>query len=768
MGIFHKRPFMLCLCCFLAAAFLYDIPGVGKLIIAAAALFLAISFFVICKISESKETKQRLAVAVTALLFLVLSLCESFVYFNLYVVGFEKYTGTECEIECEILNEDQGSGLDLAYVNLISINGERKFGKAVIYFEYPENLGNGKKIKLCAVGIELDSLDYYGGKTGLISDGVSSAFVVENSEIADIRVIDDKKSFYVLLTDFTYGLSQKLADGVGGEKGNFSAAVLLGRRDLLSKTTTRDFARSGISHILALSGLHLALISGFLEIILRKLYVPRIVRCFVNIPFMLIYTAMTGFAMSAVRAAVMLTIFYLCFIFGRSSDSLTTVAIAGFLIVFLSPSSIADCGFIMSILSTFGIIIISPYLSRFMKNRRSDTKIKTFLKRCSRFVVSSLAITLAANIAVLYYTWSMFGQLSLAAPLANLIVTPVVAIQLAAAALYLLFGWMPFLGTLLVAIQRFVGGYILSVAGALSDIKGVCVSLNYDFVPIIVGALMVAVVEMLIIRLRRKWLIAAPVAISAIAFCVCLAVTFSIGKNSVTGEYLAYKEREMFVLTQNGETVICDISDGNYSNIYNAYQTAREKGATEINVLVLTHYQNKHSLSVDRICAQQKVRNIWIPEPENEDQYYIMKSIAETAEKSGANLVIYKENEALTVFYDGILKVYPHEMLKRSTQPAVAFEFDYGSESFLYVGSSAMETGLSSLINNKLPSTDYIVFGTHGPNPKQTYSIDAAKNAQNIVFAKRELLRLARAYENTEFRSEIIGYCKDFRFEMSK
>ena len=759
---------MLCLCCFIAAAFLYDLSGVGKIIIASAALFLALVCFVLSKVLKSKTIKRRLSIGMIALLFTFLSLCESFVYFNLYVVDFEQYTDKTCKIECEIFDEDQSNGFDLAYVKLISINGERKFGTSVVHFEYNENIGRGRKIKVNAKGVDLDTLAYYGGKEQLLSEGVSSAFSVENYDDAELEVLSEDKNLYIVLTDFACDLSAKLSKGVGGEEGKFSAAILFGRRDLLSQTTVRDFARSGISHILALSGLHMALIAGLIEFVLRKFYVPKVARCFIILPFMLFYTMMTGFAMSAIRAAVMLTIFYICFIFSRPSDSLTTVALAGFLIVFLMPSSIRSCGFIMSLAATFGIIVVSPYLSAFLKNRRPDTKVKTLMKKIGRFAVTSIVISIAANIAVLYYTWSMFGQISLATPIANLLITPVISIQLASAALYLLLGWIPFVGTVLIWIQKIVGDYIISTAGFFSDIKGVCVSLKYGFVGIIVSALLISTAVLLILKLRHKWFVAAPLTLSVVAFCICLAVTFSAGKNSVVSEYLKYNEREMFVMTQNGDAVICDISDGNYSNLYNAYQVAHDNGATEIEVLVLTHYHNKHGASIDRLCKQQKVRNIWLPEPQNEDQYYTMTSIVKTAEKNGVNLVIYENDEDMRVFYDGVLNIYPLKTLKRSAQPAMAFEFTYGDDKLIYVGSSAMETALSNRINHNLSDADFVIFGTHGPNPKQTYDIDAAKNAETMIFAERELFDLAQASVDVDFCGEIVYDCRYFRFEMSK
>ena len=768
VGIFHRRPFMLCLCCFIAAAFLYDISGVGKIVIASAALFLTLVFFVISRIFKSKDAKRRFAVTASALAFVFLSLFESFVYFNVYVSDFERYTNQICEVECEVIEEEQTNGVALARVKLVSVNGERKLGKSVIYFDYSENIGRGKKIKLNAKGIELDALEYYGGKDKLLSDGISSAFSVENELDAGLKVIDENKSFYVTLTDFAFDLSNELATGVGGEEGNFSAAILFGRRDLLSLETTRDFARSGVSHILALSGLHLALISGLIEFVLRKLRVPKITRCLVVIPFLIFYTAMTGFSMSTLRAAIMLTIFYVGFVLSRPGDSLTTVAVAGFLIVLFMPSSIISCGFIMSLSSTFGIVVISPYLSGFLKNRRPDSKIKTIMKRIGRFLLSSLAITVAANVAVSYYTYSMFGQISLATPIANIVVTPVVAAQLASAVLYVLFGKISFIGTALVWAQKAIGKYVLSAAAFFSDIKGVCISLNYDFAGVIIASLLLSTAVLLVVNLRHKWLIAAPVTLSVIAFCICITVTFSIGKNSVSAEYLAYNEREMFVITQNGETVICDVSDGNYNNLYNAYKTAHGKGATEIEVLLLTHYHANYCTSVERFCRSQKVRNIWIPAPENEEQYYTMMSLVETAGKNGANLVIYNEDEELTVFYDVVLKIYSHETLKRSLQPALAFEFSYGDDKLLYVGSSSMETALSERVNESLSDADAVIFGTHGPNPKQTYGIDAAKDAKAVVFADEELLSLARLNGYTEFSAEVFVDCKKFTFEMSK
>ena len=769
MGIFHRRPFMLCLCCFIAAAFLYDISGVGKIVIASAALLVAVVSFIISIKSKAKDTKRRFSVTAIALLFTFLSLCESFVYFDVYVADFEKYIDNDCVVECEILrNEDSSYGTTLSFVKLCNVNGNRTSGRSIIYFDYQEDLKVGTKIKLNAKGMSIDDLPYYNGRKYVLSTGVSSAFSVEDSFDAKIKIVEETPGIYVSLTSFARDISQNLANGVGGESGNFSAAILFGRRDLLSDQTTRNFERSGISHVLALSGLHMAMISGLIEFVLRKLYVPKIARCFIVVPFLIFYTAITGFSMSSLRAAIMLTVVYISFVLSNPSDSLTTVGIAGFLIVLFIPSAIMSSGFVMSLAATFGIVVVSPYLSKIFPNKRSDKHIITVIRRVGRFVLSSLIITVTANVAVLYYTWSMFGQISLATPIANLVITPIVSLQLAGAILYVIFGSIPLFGIVLSWWQHVVGNYILSAASFFSDIKGVCVSLNYGFAGVIVCALLISTAVLLIVKLKRKWLVAIPLFVSTIAFIVCISVNFLINKNTVSAEYLAFNEREMFVVSQNGETVICDISDGNYSNLYNAYKTAHEKGATEIDVLVLTHYHTKHVYSVNKLCKRQKVRNIWLPEPETEEDHYLMTYIITTAYKNGVDVCTYKINQDLNIFYDGILRMTKSEKLKRSNQPTFAFEFLYGNEKFLYVGSSAMETALLDTITKKMSDADYVVFGTHGPNPKEYYAIDAAKNVKTVVFANRELLELASASVGTKFSGEIVCDCKDFGFEMSK
>lgn len=122
----------------------------------------------------------------------------------------------------------------------------------------------------------------------------------------------------------------------------------------------QSFANSGLLHILAASGMNVALIYGIWFFILRKLKAPFNLSVASGIFVVIFYTMMTGLGPSIIRAAIMLIFILIGKLIDRDADSLSLLSFVALLMLIYNPSYINDVGFQLSFVVTFGLLIMSP------------------------------------------------------------------------------------------------------------------------------------------------------------------------------------------------------------------------------------------------------------------------------------------------------------------------------------------------------------------------------------------------------------------------
>lgn len=742
MNIFYRRPLMVCCALFLAtSAIAFCVTGFVKQILAVSFAALALIALLIIALCKRRNVRIKLAVAAIALFLAVLSTVESWAYFDLYATRADEYIGKECTLQLMVVEERRSSFYESEYtVELQRIDGQEVQGRSILYFDSPMGLSRGEVLLLTASCVEPAELSYDAdGRLALLADGnINAAFSVINSETTDVQLLDKTELFEGAFLELNLTLTYRLEKLIGGEAGKLASAMILGRRSGLSSETYRDFSRAGLSHLLSISGLHMAMLAGIFELLLRLIRIPKTVRCCITPAVMLGYLMLTGFQISALRAAIMLTVVYISFIASSPSDPITVLFATCAGIVAVMPSSAADVGFWMSFLATLGIIVSLPYVKLLFRRRQKDRRSVSLFKTVLRWITTSLAVTLAAVLSIVFLSWLCFGELSLVAPLANLYASPMTSAFMTISLAGLAFGGVPFVGDALSSVAGAIGNTMIDLTYRLSDLRGVTVSLEHDFAAVIVVLLSVSMAIVVTVKLKRKIFALVPPVIAAIAFAVCLAVTNAGGADELSLSYLRRGEREMLLISQNGTVVLCDFTDGSYSNYISAVDVAKEReAATEIEVLMLTHYHDRHRSSVERLMSTVKLRSIWLPEPTNEQEFYIVSELLKIAEAHGVRVEMYLPCDDLTVFETGKLMLNEVGHIDRSSQPQLSLGIEYGMSRAVYVGSSYLE--------DRELSGDFgaMILGTHGPNPKAEYVIGLSPRTKTVVFADEELLALA-------------------------
>ncbi len=226
----------------------------------------------------------------------------------------------------------------------------------------------------------------------------------------------------------------------------FMEQLLIGTKGELDYEISSAFRKSGMSHILAISGLHMSILVLALEKQLRRLtdkeLMDPLARDLILMGVTFLYMFIGGFGSSITRSGFMLIIHYLTKMFFRGSKAQENLGIAIVIILVSNPMSCCDAGFIMSAVSSLALSVFAEpfanFLAGFYKSER-------FLETAERFT-HIIAVDIVAFLSVLPVSAIYFGEVSLLAPLANIIAGTFARFSLILGFVTVLLGFLPFFG----------------------------------------------------------------------------------------------------------------------------------------------------------------------------------------------------------------------------------------------------------------------------------------------------------------------------------
>lgn len=245
---------------------------------------------------------------------------------------------------------------------------------------------------------------------------------------------------------------------VGDEEGALVKTMLLGQKWLLPFEVQRDFQVTGLSHVLAISGLHVGFIAAALSSVARLLSLTKKQAFVFQVCLLCFYCAMVGAAPSVVRAAVMAALLLGGKAVGRQPDMLNNLFVAAFSILLFRPLDLFDVGFQLSFAAVIGIIL---FVERF----------ESWFKFLPRWMAAGLSVTLSAQLGVwplIAYHFNAFSAIAIIAnpilvPLAGLIVLMAFALMVGALVI-------PLVGNLLGPPVKFLCFLLIKANGILAAI----------------------------------------------------------------------------------------------------------------------------------------------------------------------------------------------------------------------------------------------------------------------------------------------------------
>ena len=244
---------------------------------------------------------------------------------------------------------------------------------------------------------------------------------------AKLTVIEAKENiFFQKLYELRSFWAQNLEKITGKEEAALLKAMLLGEKSSLKKEQKELYQSGGISHILAISGLHISLVGMLLYRFLRKKKRSYPFSALVSGSCMVVYGFLTGFGVSAKRAVFMFLVYLGAELLGETYDVVSALALSGLLILAEQPLQLFQCGFQLSFLSVGAVALGYPALQK-----RLGWK-----KKAAMSLLSGLSVTLFTLPCTLYwfYEWMPY------AVFLNLIVIPLVPVVFLSGAAGMLMG----------------------------------------------------------------------------------------------------------------------------------------------------------------------------------------------------------------------------------------------------------------------------------------------------------------------------------------
>ena len=427
-------------------------------------------------------------------------------------------------------------------------------------------------------------------------------------------------------------INTKISELLPERLAGFVSAVLIGDKTDFNSEDNDNFAAIGLSHVVAVSGMHLAFLSGFLFFIFGKRKTSILI-----IPVLLLFTLVVGAPPSVVRALIMHSILILAPVLKGEADSVNSLSIALVFLLILNPYSIMDIGLQLSFLAALGIIVLGGRINnRIQRPFKSKNK---FIKAIVRFFASAFSASIAAIIFTTPVIAWNFGTVSVIAPISNILLLWAVNVIFIASIFVVIFAfvYMPLAEVIVVPIT-YLAGYILDASGYIAEIPFSNVYIE-NIAHMVVLVFFYLALFLYVKDPERK------VIVPLICFLAIVGLTVAVsGYSEVTEHHAGIRfavldvgQGSAMMADYNGSVVLVDCGGNRGKNAGDiALEHLSKIEDDTIDALVITHFDADHVNGVVRLIESGKISEIYLPSvQEKSDQEEV---IVEAAKKKGTKL----------------------------------------------------------------------------------------------------------------------------------
>ena len=525
------------------------------------------------------------------------------------------------------------------------------------------------------------------------------------------------------------------------------AAVLAGsvcgdRAPIRSRGLDDAFATCGVSHLVAVSGGHLAILAGTLAALLGKTRLGPGLRGFLALGVIALFIVFCGAPASAVRAGIMSCVSFGGSLVGRRSHALSSTCAAALVMALLDPYVSGQLGFLLSVASVVGICLFGSYashaldvLTRMPRHPgRHKPALAHALGRLRSNACDALGVSVVAQLFTLPLTCPAFGEVSLIAPLANLVLAPLfaglVSLGLVAAALTPLSA----LQSPVLAAAEGVSQAFCVVLCALARLPLACLPMEASVVP------MLAILCAASVALYGAWPTPRKrILLRGAAVLAGGAIAFLLGMR------LLQPARVCVLDVGQGDAIL--VADGSTAVLVDTgpdekvSQALARQGIIHLDAIVLTHLHDDHVGGVDDLVGRVECNRVLVAGGVSEQIPEDLSASITKLSRHATEEISYGDTIRAGSF--SLRVVSPTEPVDGSENAdslelALTYEHNGNGLSALLTGDAEKDETGACLARGDVSDIDFLKVGHHGSEVSLTPDEAAALDPEVSVASAGE------------------------------
>ena len=580
-------------------------------------------------------------------------------------------------------------------------------------------LDYGDEIIIKGKYIEPNTKRNYGGfdyKQYLKTNNIYGSVNVEN-----IKINNKKKAnvLFYLANKLACKIEKTIDDNLEKNEASLLKGILIGKTSDIEEETYKNFRVANISHILAVSGMHVSYIIIGCNILFEKSIGKRKSK-YIIIAILIIYMFVTGFSPSIVRATIMGILFMMSKIVYRKNDVWTSISLSLLIILVFNPYIIMNIGLQLSYIGTIGIILLQRIVQDVLKNIKFRDKKKVYkINRKKILFISKiqeiLSVTISAQLVILpfmLYHFNLFGTyFFISNLLISLIIGPIIIIGFSAIIFSCVFYPVGKIVFILLEIMIKILIQISQIGNLpfskiyFSTPKIWIIVIYYIFVSLFILIYPIYTKRKISITQQRfKNIISLikykfkesnkkSIKIFLIVFFIVVFLIYVFPKNLKINFVDVGQGDCTFVITPRNKTILID-GGGSKSSDFDVGKSTLfpyilDRGYTKIDYIIISHFDEDHCGGLFYIIQELKVKNIIIGKQNEVSTNY--SEFIKTAQNKKINIKVVEGKTKIDIepnIYFDILWPYSNTMISEDAinNNSLVCKLNYKEFSMLFTG----------------------------------------------------------------------------------
>ncbi len=299
-----------------------------------------------------------------------------------------------------------------------------------------------------------------------------------------------------------YSLRENIRDilsrSIGAHSSGLLKGIVLGDKSVISSDIKAAFSGAGVSHIIVVSGLHVAVLAGGIYSFLRKLKISNRKTGVLGILLVALLMAVTGFTVSVLRAGLAYIIMFIGVLLNRKPDPLNSLFLAITIILLENPFAFLSVSFQLSSAATFGVLMVAPGMYE------SEREVSTPLYYALMAIKRGFAFTLSASLMTMPFLIYHFGSFVPIVFLSNMFVIPLANTALVLSFFAVIAFFLPQLSHVITIVAAACAELIIFITERLSRLPFATLTFENRAVPTVLSTAVAVLAAIYYIKRYEK------------------------------------------------------------------------------------------------------------------------------------------------------------------------------------------------------------------------------------------------------------------------